>query len=154
MTTIDPTLSVGSDIIEQNYLPQSCPPPPTRLRRVAGAAEVYALLSNLGTKDREHFVALFLNVRHQVIRRRTLAIGSLTGVEIHPREVFKPAILSSAAAIIIAHNHPSGDPSPSRADIELTTRLREVGDLVGIPVLDHLVICREGYVSLAERGWR
>ncbi|HVV49744.1 MAG TPA: DNA repair protein RadC [Polyangia bacterium] len=154
MTTIDPTLSLGSDVLEQNYLPQSCPPPPTKLRRVAGAAEVYALLSGLGTKDREHLVALFLDVRHRVIRRRTVAIGSLTGVEVHPREVFKPAILASAAAIILAHNHPSGDPTPSRADIELTTRLRGVGDLVGIQVLDHLVICREGYVSIAERGWR
>jgi DNA repair protein RadC len=154
MTTNDPTLSLGSDILEQNYLPRSCPPPPTKLRRVATAADVYGLLSSLGAKDREHFVALFLNVRHQVIRRRTLAIGSLSGVEIHPREVFKPAIKASAAAMIIAHNHPSGDPSPSRADIELTTRLRDVGELVGIPVLDHLVICRDGYVSLAERGWR
>ncbi|HVZ88927.1 MAG TPA: DNA repair protein RadC [Polyangia bacterium] len=153
MTNNDPTLSLGSDALERNYRPQSCPPP-TKLRRVAGAAEVYALLSHLGAKDREHLVVLLLNVRHQVIRRRTIAIGSLTGVEVHPREVFKPAILASAAAIILAHNHPSGDATPSRADIELTTRLRSVGDLVGIPVLDHLVICREGYVSLAERAWR
>jgi len=154
MSTNAPTPTLGSDIVAPNYLPQSCPPPATKLRRVGSAADVYALLSSLGTKDREHLVGLFLNVRHQVIRRRTIAIGSLTGVEVHPREVFKPAILASAAAIILAHNHPSGDPTPSRADIELTTRLREVGDLVSIQVLDHVVICREGYVSLAERGWR
>jgi DNA repair protein RadC len=154
MTTTDTAPTLGSDFLEQNYLPQSCPPPPSTLPRVAGAAEVYGLLANLGTKDREHLVALFLNVRHRVIRRRTIAIGSLTGVDVHPREVFKPAISASAAAIILAHNHPSNDATPSRADIELTTRLRSVGDLVGIPVLDHLIICREGYVSLAERNWR
>jgi DNA repair protein RadC len=75
-------------------------------------------------------------------------------VEVHPREVFKPAIVNSASAIIVAHNHPSGDPSPSRQDVEMTERLREVGTLLGIPVLDHLVFASEGYVSLAERNWR
>ncbi len=154
MTTNDPTPALGSDVIERSYVPQSSPPPLSTLPRVASAADVYGLLSNLGKKDREHLVALFLNVRHRVIRRRTIAIGSLTGVEIHPREVFKPAISASAAAMIIAHNHPSGDPTPSRADIELTTRLRAVGDLVSIQILDHIIICRDGYVSLAERGWR
>ena len=154
MMTVELGQIHGSDVLEQSYVPHSSPPPPSKLARVSGAADAYALLANLRTKDREHFVALFLNVRHQVIRRRTIAIGSLTGVEIHPRELFKAAISASAAAIIIAHNHPSGNPSPSRADIELTTRFRGVGDLVGIPILDHVIVCRDGYISLAERGWR
>jgi hypothetical protein len=154
MITLEPEQTAGSDIVEQGYLPQSSPPPPTKLRRVAGAGDVYTILSSLGRKDREHFVALFLNCRHQVVRRRTVAIGSLNGVEIHPRELFKPAIRASSAAIIVAHNHPSGDPCPSRADIELTQRLREAGELLGIPILDHLIISRNGFISLAERGWR
>jgi DNA repair protein RadC len=68
--------------------------------------------------------------------------------------VFRPLIKAGAAAVIFCHNHPSGDPSPSRADVELTTRLREVGELCGIPVLDHVVVGFEGYASLSERGWR
>jgi hypothetical protein len=108
MITLEPEQTTGSDVVEQLYLPQSSPPPPTKLRRIASAADVYAMLSSLGRKDREHFVALLLNCRHQVIRRRTIAIGSLNGVEIHPRELFKPAIRTSSAAIIVAHNHPSG----------------------------------------------
>jgi DNA repair protein RadC len=81
-------------------------------------------------------------------------IGTLSGVEVHPREVFKPAIVQSAAAIILAHNHPSGDPSPSRQDLEMTERLRQAGTLLGIAVLDHIVFAAEGYVSIAERDWR
>jgi DNA repair protein RadC len=83
-----------------------------------------------------------------------LARGSLTGVEIHPRDVFRPLIRSGVAAAIFCHNHPSGSPDPSRSDIELTGRLREVGELVGIPVLDHVIVGWEGFVSLAERNWR
>jgi DNA repair protein RadC len=83
-----------------------------------------------------------------------LARGSLTGVEVHPRDVFRPLIRAAAAAVIFCHNHPSGDPTPSRQDVELTTRLREVGELVGISVLDHVVVGFEGYTSLAERSWR
>jgi DNA repair protein RadC len=83
-----------------------------------------------------------------------LARGSLTGVEVHPRDVFCPLIRTSAAAVIFCHNHPSGDPTPSRQDIALTMRLREVGELCGISVLDHVVVGWEGYTSLADRGWR
>jgi DNA repair protein RadC len=81
------------------------------------------------------------------------ARGSLTGVEVHPRDVFRVLIKAGAAAVIFCHNHPSGDPSPSMQDIELTTRLREVGDMCGITVLDHVVVGASGYASLAERGW-
>jgi DNA repair protein RadC len=155
MTTADPAqLVTGNDIDEQAYVPQSAPPPPSALIRLSSAGDVYRNLANIRTKDREHFVAFFLNVRHRVIRRRTIAIGTLTGVDCHPREVFKPAIACAAAAIIVAHNHPSNDPTPSRADLDLTTRLREAGELVGIPLLDHVVVCADGFISLAERNWR
>ena len=102
----------------------------------------------------EEFWCIALDVRHRVLADLMLARGSLTGVEVHPRDVFRPIIKLGAAAVLFCHNHPSGDPSPSRSDVELTTRLREVGDLCGVPVLDHVVVGFDGYSSLAERGWR
>ena len=128
---------------------------PARGRRLAGASEVWThFRSRLAPLSVEEFWALGLDVRHRVQSEHCLARGSLTGVEIHPRDVFRPLIRHATAAVIFCHNHPSGDPEPSRADLELTTRLREVGELVGIPVLDHVVVGWEGYASLAERNWR
>ena len=128
---------------------------PIRGQRLAGASEVWTYFrARLAPLSVEEFWAIGLDVRHRVQSEHCLARGSLTGVEIHPRDVFRPLIRQGTAAVIFCHNHPSGDPAPSRADIELTARLREVGDLVGIPVLDHVVVGWEGYVSLAERNWR
>jgi len=124
-------------------------------RRLTSASDVWThLRARLATSAVEEFWALALDVRHRIQSERCLARGSLTGVEVHPRDVFRPLIRSAAAAVIFCHNHPSGDPAPSRADIELTARLREVGDLCGIPVLDHVVVGWDGYASLAERNWR
>ena len=136
------------------YLAISAPPPPIAGRRIATARDVYDLLPELRAEGREHFVSFALNVRHHVIHKRILAIGSLTGVEVHPREVFRQAIIDGAAALIFSHNHPSGDPTPSRPDVELTGRLREVGEVCGIAVLDHVIVAIDGFVSLAERGWK
>lgn len=128
---------------------------PARGQRVAGASEVWTYFrSRLAPLSVEEFWALGLDVRHRVQSEHCLARGSLTGVEIHPRDVFRPLIRQATAAVIFVHNHPSGDPAPSRADVELTQRLRQVGDLCGIPVLDHVVVGWEGYASLAERNWR
>ncbi|MBI2885318.1 MAG: DNA repair protein RadC [Candidatus Omnitrophica bacterium] len=99
-------------------------------------------------KKREHVVALLLDTRHRLIRLSPVAVGSLSASLVHPREVFKEAIAASAAAVILAHNHPSGDPQPSEHDITLTARLMEAGELLGIDVLDHLIVAREGVVSL------
>jgi DNA repair protein RadC len=101
----------------------------------------------------EHFIVFDLDVRHCIITRRTVHIGTLTGVETHPREIFRDAIRNAAATIIVAHNHPSGDLTPSTLDVELTRRLRSASELVGIPILDHLVVSAEGYCSFAERDW-
>ncbi len=124
-------------------------------QRLAGASEVWMhMRARLSGAPVEEFWAIALDVRHRVVFDSMLARGSLTGVEIHPRDVFRPLIRRGVAAVLFCHNHPSGDPAPSRSDLELTARLREVGDLCGIPVLDHLVVAANGYVSLAERGWR
>ncbi len=103
--------------------------------------------------SQEHFVALYLNTKNQVIHKQTLFIGSLNASIVHPREVFKEAFRRSAASIICLHNHPSGDPSPSREDIDVTKRLVECGKLLGIEVLDHLIIGEKKYVSLKEKGY-
>ena len=105
--------------------------------------------------DREHFVALVLDGKNRILGFNVVSVGSLTAALVHPREVFKAAILSNAAALVLVHNHPSGDPTPSAEDRAITERLRQVGELVGIRVLDHVVIGDEGqFVSLAEQeGW-
>lgn len=127
---------------------------PRRGRRLASAADVWAhLRARLAFAPVEEFWALALDVRHRVMSERCVARGSLTGVDVHPRDVFRPLIRESAAAVIFCHNHPSGDPTPSRQDIDLTTRLREVGEMCGIAVLDHVVVATEGYASLSDRGW-
>lgn len=98
---------------------------------------------SLAGDRREHFSVLLLDVRHRLLANRTVSIGSLTASIVHPREVYRPAILASAAAIIVAHNHPSGDPSPSGEDVKVTRRLHRCGQWLGIPLLDH-VICGQG----------
>ncbi|HET6282543.1 MAG TPA: DNA repair protein RadC [Polyangia bacterium] len=128
---------------------------PKRGQKLTAAADVWSYFrARLAHAPIEEFWALALDVRHRVQNESCLARGSLTGVEVHPRDVFCPLIRTSAAAVIFCHNHPSGDPTPSRQDIALTTRLREVGELCGISVLDHVVVGWEGYTSLADRGWR
>jgi DNA repair protein RadC len=127
---------------------------PERGRRLAAASEVYAhYRARLGSTSSEEFWITGLDVRHRLIFEACVARGSLTGVEVHPREVFRPLIRAAAAAVIFCHNHPSGDPTPSRQDFDLTARLKEVGHLCGITVLDHVVVGADGYISLAERGW-
>ncbi|MGE6375574.1 RadC family protein [Peribacillus muralis] len=103
--------------------------------------------------SQEHFVCLYLNTKNQVLQKTTVFIGSLNASIVHPREVFKEAFRRSAASIICLHNHPSGDPTPSREDIEVTKRLVECGRIIGIEVLDHIIIGEHKYVSLKEKGY-
>jgi DNA repair protein RadC len=91
--------------------------------------------------QKEHFVCLFLNTKNHVIGQETLSVGSLNASIVHPREVFRAAIKRSSASIICVHNHPSGDPTPSPEDIQLTHRLVEAGSIIGIEVLDHSARC-------------
>jgi DNA repair protein RadC len=101
----------------------------------------------------EIFAAVLLDAKHSVIREVTVSEGSLTLSIVHPREVFLPAVRASAAAVIFLHNHPSGDPTPSTEDRVLTSRLVSAGQLLGIPVLDHLIVGDGRYVSFADQGW-
>ncbi len=103
--------------------------------------------------NQEHFVVLFLNTKNQIIHRQTIFIGSLNASIVHPREIFREAVKRSAASIICAHNHPSGDPSPSQEDIHVTRRLVESGKMIGIELLDHLVIGDRKFASLKEKGY-
>ncbi|HEX7714338.1 MAG TPA: DNA repair protein RadC [Bacillota bacterium] len=115
--------------------------------------DIYELLKgSFQDLDREHFKVIHLNIRNQVLKVETTAIGILSSSPVHPREVFKEAIRMSSAAVILTHNHPSGDPTPSQDDLALTSRLRNAGELLGIPVIDHVIFGDTRYVSLKERG--
>lgn len=102
--------------------------------------------------DREMMICICLDTRNQPIGIHTVSIGSLDSSIVHPREVFKVAMLSNAKAIILAHNHPSGDTAPSSEDHSVTDRIQEAGDLLGISLLDHIIISAEGYYSFREAG--
>jgi len=120
---------------------------------VRGPDDVVALIGKkLRGETREHFLVLLLNARHECTAVETVSIGSLNASIVHPREVFRPAVLAASASIIVAHNHPSGDPEPSEEDLSITRRLVQVGELLGIALLDHVVIASRGVVSLRERG--
>ncbi|MEZ0119630.1 UNVERIFIED_ORG: DNA repair protein RadC [Heyndrickxia coagulans] len=111
------------------------------------------VMNDMRFLSQEHFVCLYLNIKNQVIHRQTIFIGSLNASIVHPREVFKEALRRSAASIICFHNHPSGDPSPSKEDIEVTKRLAECGKIMGIEILDHLIIGEKKFVSLRQKGY-
>lgn len=100
----------------------------------------------------EQFHTLLLDSRHRVIRSVLTSQGTLTASLVHPREVFRPALREAAAALVLVHNHPSGDPSPSPEDREITRRLAQAGTLLGIPVLDHVIVAERGFASLREQG--
>ena len=117
---------------------------------IASPAEVLPLLAEIKDLRKEHFLCLYLNARHQVIHKEVVSIGSLSASIVHPREVFQVAVQHSAASIILAHNHPSGDVSPSQDDIDMSRRLVQAGQIMGIDVLDHIIIGAEDYLSLKE----
>jgi DNA repair protein RadC len=115
-----------------------------------GAATL--VMEDLRYRQQECLAAIFLDARNQVIRVRVVTIGTLTGSPARPREVFKEALAHGCASLIVCHNHPSGDPTPSKDDIALTARLVKAGELLGVPVLDHIIIGGGRYVSLKEAG--
>jgi DNA repair protein RadC len=117
------------------------------------AEDVYRhFRENLAGEKREQFYVVLLNNKNRKIREVKISEGSLTASLVHPREVYNPVIRESAAAVIFVHNHPSGDPAPSPEDIDITKRLKEVGDVMGVRVLDHVVIGHDRYFSFNEKG--
>ncbi|MEG6614885.1 DNA repair protein RadC [Peptococcaceae bacterium 1198_IL3148] len=110
------------------------------------------MMDDMRYLDREHFKAVLLNTKNQVLAIETISVGTLNSSVVHPRELFKVAIKKSSAHIILVHNHPSGDPTPSREDIEITRRIQEGGEILGISVLDHLIIGDNKFVSLKAKG--
>jgi len=121
-------------------------------RRIAAAKDVHEVLHAYGSKKQEHFLTITLDGASHIIATRTVFIGTLNQSMVHPREVFADAISDRAAGIIVAHNHPSGTLEASRADIQITQRLKEVGKLTGIELLDHVILSSDGYYSFSEEG--
>lgn len=126
--------------------------PEDRLEVTSPEAAAEILMPLMQGLDREHCVTLNLDTRHRLLAATTVSIGSIDHTFMSPREVFRDALLRDAAAIVIAHNHPSGDATPSRDDEAVTRRLGRAGDMIGVDVLDHLVIGHQRWTSLARRG--
>jgi len=120
-------------------------------REILSERDVYELLKGMASFSKEHFVALYLDSRNKVIALDTVSIGTLNSSLVHPREVFRPAIIHNCAAVIIAHNHPSGSCEPSDSDIELTGQLKKGGEILGIELLDHVIIGKDCYRSVIDR---
>ena len=122
------------------------------LPAISNPADAIPMISEIKDERKEHFICLYLNARNQIIHKETVSIGSLSASIVHPREVFLVAITHSAASLILAHNHPSGDVSPSQDDIDLTHRLVRAGEIMGIEILDHIIVASTDFVSLKSRG--
>jgi DNA repair protein RadC len=111
------------------------------------------LINEMKDFQQEHLVCLYLNTKNEVIRRETIFKGSLNQSVAHPREIFRIAVKYSAARLILAHNHPSGNPTPSQSDIKFTERIKQCGEMMGIDVLDHIIVGDRGYISLREENF-
>ena len=120
--------------------------------KVTGAQDVIPLLADIADKKQEHFVCISLNGAHEVIEKRIVTIGLVDRSPVHPREVYADVISDRAAAVIFAHNHPSGDLKPSNSDLKIHEQLTEAGKILGIRVLDHIIVTKKGYFSFQEAG--
>ena len=119
---------------------------------VVSPEDVWKLCPDIREAKKEHFVVFYLDTQEQLIERQIISIGLLNSTLVHPREVFEPAIRYLAAQVVVAHNHPTGDPNPSTADIEITKRLVEAGKMLGIQVLNHIIVTKETHFSFKEKG--
>ncbi len=114
--------------------------------------DIWKELKDIRGHKKEHFVIFFLDSRNQEIKREIISVGSLNANLVHPREVFEPAVKNLAAQVIVAHNHPSGDTEPSEDDLTINKRLVEAGKILGIEVIDHIIVSKEGYFSFKDKG--
>jgi DNA repair protein RadC len=120
--------------------------------RVSSPREAYDLVRDLKRARKEHLVALYLDAQNHLILRETISIGALNTTRTHPREILQPAILHSALAFVLVHNHPSGSLEPSRDDLDFTRSIARAAELIGVGLTDHLIVSPRGFVSLKERG--
>lgn len=120
--------------------------------KITGPASVADMVPDLQFADREHVAVIFLSTPNKVLGVNICSAGTINAAMVHPREVFKPAILANSARIILVHNHPSGDCSPSGEDFKVTARIRDAGKLLGIELLDHIIVSSAGYYSMQEMG--
>lgn len=125
------------------------PKPPNA---ILTSQDAYSLVASITSKQREHVVALYLNARREILRQDLISLGGLNYANLEPRDIFAQAIQLPCAYVILAHNHPSGDPKPSQDDLEFTEQIRAAGELLGVKVLDHLIVAKRGYFSFLERG--
>lgn len=131
------------DIISERHAPPY---------RISSPGDAYTVLKRYANARTERFLVVLLNGAHDVVSVRIITVGLLNRTIVHPREVFRPAIVENAAAMLLSHNHPSCRLDPSQEDLEITKRLQDAGELLGIPVLDHLIIGRTGFYSMVEHG--
>ncbi len=122
----------------------------TNLPTIVTPKDVVAQLTDLRHNKKEHFIAIYLNARNQLVHKETISMGTLNANLVHPREVFEPALKHYAASIMVAHNHPSGDPKPSEDDLEITKRLTEAGKMMGVEIMDHVIVSKSGLFSFKE----
>ncbi len=120
--------------------------------KITGAQDVIPLLADIADKKQEHFVCVSLNGAHEVIKKRIVTIGLVDRSQVHPREVYADVISDRAAAVIFAHNHPSGDLKPSNSDLKIHEQLTEAGKILGLRILDHIIVTKKGYFSFQEAG--
>lgn len=125
-----------------------CPGP----RKITYPADVVPLVSHYADRNQEHFLCVSLNGAHEVLNLRVVSVGLVNRTIVHPREVFADPLKDRAAAVVVAHNHPSGNVEPSREDRQITVRLKEAGETLGIQLLDHIVFSVRGYYSFLEQG--
>lgn len=117
-------------------------------KQIKSANDSFQYLKSFARKKQEHFIVMTVNAQLEVIRKRITSIGTLNRTLVHPRDVFRGAIVDNAYGIIVCHNHPSGSLEASKEDLDITRRLKNAGELLGIPVLDHLIVSKRGYYSL------
>lgn len=137
-TQIVACAELGRRFFQKNAGPQT----------IRTAQDVYDYLYDMRSLPKEHLRGIYLNTHHRIIHDEVISIGTINGNLIHPREVFKPAIEHGAAAVILAHNHPSGIVTPSQADLDITNHIIEVGKIIGIPLVDHVVIAKDSFISI------
>ena len=135
---------LGKRVMKENFI--------TQIKLHTPESIYLYLKDDLEMETQEHFIALYLNTKGELVKKETLFIGSLNSSLIHPRELFKHAVLNSAATIIVSHNHPSGDPTPSKADIDVTKMLHKNSLMMDIELLDHIIIGKDRYYSFKEKG--